>query len=269
MPPSPIENEVLRLRAATGSIDQLVTPSLFILRGTDPESSILFHSETEQRLFNILLVDLLNPMDVGLAGAGQSVLDGLGAICTTPHFDVGGSIASLRSTVDALKAWLDQEIIVSVHLSAISRTVDIKIKRREFIEVCGNISKHNFARLTRTASKVRGIFARNAFELVDHEDLLILDDFYERFHADILNYHGTAIVEMLNNVRWGIHEYLKPEYQRSYTSEGGDPPRYSFKYPASVTSAAAKTWYWELMNVIRAGPPVRRFVGTKWLKLRY
>src|SRR6266566_2604813 len=64
MPSSAIDSEVLRLRAAVGSIDQLVTPSLFKLSGEDPESSIIFHSETEQRLFNILLVDLLNPMDL-------------------------------------------------------------------------------------------------------------------------------------------------------------------------------------------------------------
>ena len=264
-----MENEVLRLRAAVGSIDQLVTPSLFKLSGEDPESSIIFHSENEQRLFNILLVDLLNPMDVGLIGASQSVLDGLRAIYTTPQFDVGGSITLLQSTVDTFQGWLDQEITVSVHLPSIDRTVDVGIQRREFIEVCGNISKHNFTRLTHTASKVRKIFARNAVELADQEDLLILDDFYERFHTDILNYHGTAIVEMLNNVRWGIHEYLKPEYQRSYTPADGDPPRYSYTYPPSVTSPTARSWYWDLMNEIRARPPVRRFVGSKWLKLRY
>jgi len=269
MPSSAMENEVLRLRAAVGSIDQLVTPSLFKLSGADPESSIIFDSETEQRLFNILLVDFLNPMDADLVGASQSVLEGLRAICATPNFDEDGSVAFLCSAVDALQTWLDQEFTVSVHLASIDRTVEIAIQRREFIEVCGNISKHTFTRLTRTAAKLRKIFARNAVELVDHEDLLILDDFYERFHTDILTYHATAIVEMLNNVRWGIHEYLKPEYKRSYTPEGGDPPRYSFKYPPAVTSAATRSWYWELMSEVRAGPPVRRFVGSQWLKLRY
>jgi hypothetical protein len=269
MPLSPIENEVLRLKAATGSIDELVTPSLFALRGADPESSIIFHDDTSQRLFNILLVDLLSPMDRGLAGANQSVLNELRVVCTTPHFEVRGSIAELRQAVDDMHAWLDQEITVSLHLPSIDRSVEVRILRREFVEVCGNISKHNFTRLTHVASKLRKILARNGIELGDQEELLILDDFYERFHTDIFTYHATAIVEMLNNVRWGIHEYLTSEYQRALTVKGGEPPRYSYEYAEGVTSPVARFWYWELMNEIRAAPAVRRFVGTKWLKLQY
>ena len=32
---------------------------------------------------------------------------------------------------------------------------------------------------------------------------------------------------------------ISKEYQRSLTLQGGDPPRYSYKFPASVTSRAA------------------------------
>src|SRR5215218_1142153 len=42
--------------------------------------------------------------------------------------------------------------------------------------------------------------------------LLALADFYEKFHTDILNYHASTIAEFLNNIRWGIYEYLQPEF---------------------------------------------------------
>lgn len=264
------ESETVQLKAATETIDQLVSPSLFDLHGTDPESSIVFHEENSQRLFNILLVDILSPMDSSLAGASYSVLEGLEKISGAPKLvSEGSSVASLRSAVHVIHTWLNQQVTVSVHLPSIERTVEIVLQRREFIDICGNISKHSFTRLTWTATKLQKILSRNGVELADREELLVLDDFYDRFHTDILNYHSTTIIEMLNNVRWGIHEYLRPEYQRALVTEDGDPSRYSYKYPSSITSQAAKTWYWELMNEVRSGPPVKRFVGTKWLKVRY
>ena len=51
--------------------------------------------------------------------------------------------------------------------------------------------------------------------------LLALADFYERFHTDVLNYHGSTLVEFLNNIRWGIHYYLHPQYKQSMTRELG------------------------------------------------
>jgi hypothetical protein len=101
------------------------------------------------------------------------------------------------------------------------------------------------------------------------ESLLALTDFYERFHTDILNYHSSTIAEFLNNIRWGIYEYMQPEFHRSIVWESGDPPKYRYIYPDAVTSRLAKECYWELMNEVRSAPYMRKFTVTKSLKLRY
>jgi hypothetical protein len=54
----------------------------------------------------------------------------------------------------------------------------------------------------------------------------------------------TYLIELLNNIRWGIHEYLLPEYHQSYTPEGGNPPMYSYKYPEGVIGKFAQDRYW-------------------------
>jgi len=100
--------------------------------------------------------------------------------------------------------------------------------------------------------------------------LRALDDFHGRFHDDILIYHTTTLAELLNNVRWAIHEYLKAEYDRSYKPpKSEDDPRYTFTYPVGVSNEYAKARYWDLMNSVRGKPWIRRFTGSQFLKGRY
>jgi hypothetical protein len=99
--------------------------------------------------------------------------------------------------------------------------------------------------------------------------MLALGDFYERFHTDILNYHSSTIAEFLNNIRWGIYDYLQPELRRSIVWEGGNPRKYHYTFPIGIESNFAKQCYWDLMNEVLQPPYVRRFQVTKWLKLRY
>jgi hypothetical protein len=101
------------------------------------------------------------------------------------------------------------------------------------------------------------------------EAVLALEDFYERFHTDILNYHGSTIAEFLNGIRWGVHEYLLPEFRRSFTPRGGDPTRYEYLYPDGVSTKLGKALYWDLMNRVRGRPYLERFQVTRHLKLRY
>ena len=102
-----------------------------------------------------------------------------------------------------------------------------------------------------------------------NEALLALAEFHERFHTDILNYHSSTIAEFLNNIRWGIYDYLQPEFNKSIVWEGGDPPKYHYTHPKEIQSEFAKACYWDLMNEVRSKPYMRRFKVTKYLKLRY
>ena len=76
---------------------------------------------------------------------------------------------------------------------------------------------------------------------------------------------------MLNNIRWGIHEYLLPEFNKSYRKDASDPKgfRYSYDYPEKIKDEFVKNCYWSLMNSVRAEPSIKKFKSTKLLKLRY
>lgn len=268
MPFSSAELEVLCLRAATSSLDEVLNKALFDVTGPAAEAELSFHSSTHQRLFNIHLVDMISPMDANLTALSGSALHGLHLVCTVPQFNHTATVEFLRSPLDALSKWLEQHVTYPVYLSHLSSEVQLEIERREYIEICGNISKHNFTRLTRTAAKLRRILSRNKIELGDLEDVQILEDFYRRFHEDMLNYHATTLGELLNNVRWGIHRYLKPEFDRSFTPPKGGSVLYIYKYPTDVTHPIARTWYCDLMDDVRNGPYIQPFQGSKWLKLR-
>ncbi len=66
--------------------------------------------------------------------------------------------------------------------------------------------------------------------------MLALGDFYERFHTDILNYHSSTIAEFLNNIRWGIYEYLQPEFRRSIVWEESNPRKYRYTVVSRISS---------------------------------
>lgn len=136
--------------------------------------------------------------------------------------------------------------------------------------MCGNLSKHNFTRAGRVAEKLKDILVNRGISITIEDALLALPGFYERFHKDILNYHGSTIAEFLNNIRWGIYEYLQPEFKRSIEYYGDDnPQKYHFLYPDGMNSEFAKKCYWDLMNEMRSKPFMRRFVVSQSLKGSY
>ena len=77
-------------------------------------------------------------------------------------------------------------------------------------------------------------------------------------------FHLTKLSQMLNNIAWGIQDYLTPEYERSYTvdherSKATNAIMYSFDYPPDVVSDLGRAYYWDLMNEIRDKPYIQRF----------
>jgi hypothetical protein len=262
------EAEVLCLESALDGLDELVNNLILRVQGKPSEAQVSFHDSVHQQLFNVLLLDFLKPMSPDLSGATLPALDCLGRACDAPLLNPSGGDA-LRLPLEVLTGWLDTAVSVPVHLPSIGVDGTISIRRREFIEICGNIGKHNFARLTRVAAKLAAILVRNGILISTDRVILALDDFYERFHTDILNYHGTTIVEMLNDLCWAIHDYLEPVFQFAYTSNPDCAIRYTYKYPEGVRSELTKEWFWSLMNRVRRGPYVPRFKGTGNLKKHY
>ena len=265
-----IEKEVIFLKAITELIDSMVNYEIVGLLGNDPHSEIRFKSMTHQKYFNIILLDLLSCSDKKVLGEQQSYLRALRAICQSPNFNKSNSIKNLTISTQEFIDWLEQEIQTETWLPSIDTNATLLIKRIEFLKICGNISKHNFSRLSGVANELIDIFKRNNIDIAFGDALLILDDFYQRLHSDLLNYHGSTIAEFLNNIRWGIHEYLQHEFQQSIVYEGTEHPRmYHYTYPKEIDNAFAKNCYWNLMNEVRSEPYMRKFKVTRYLKMRY
>lgn len=266
-----IETEVIFLKAIKELIDDMVNYEVIRLLGDDPHSEIRFNSTTHKKYFNIILLDFLSCSDKKVLGTKLSYLDALQTICKSPSFNKNNSIRSLTISTREFTKWLEQKVKVEkIWLPSIDLEIDLSIKRIEFIKICGNISKHNFSRLSGVVYELIKIFKRNKYTLKDEKALLILGEFYEWFHDDIFCYHSSAIAEFLNNLRWGIYEYLHYEYQQSIIYEGTDQPqRYHYTYPKKINNNFAKNCYWDLMNEVSSKPYMNKFQVTRYLKMRY
>ena len=264
-----VESEVVFLKAIKEIIDSVVNFEVLSLLGADPDSSILFETRTHHRFFNIVLVDFLSTSDKKAPVKKTTYLGALRAISAQPSFNTDDSIKALRDATDTFVHWLKEKVNVNVWLPSIDTQADIQITRLDFLKMCGDISKHNVLRSVGVAEDLQKTLATSGIAVELEDAMLALGDFYERFHTDILNYHSSTIAEFLNNIRWGIYEYLQPEFHRSIVWEDGEPPIYRYTFPDEIKQNYAKQCYWDLMNEVRSEPYIRRFQVTKWLKLRY
>jgi hypothetical protein len=154
-------------------------------------------------------------------------------------------------------------------LPSINLKTNIKIKRIAFIKICGNIGKHNFARLGADVAAICEVLKANGTTIDPTYGYLLLPEFYDWFHDNIFSYHSSAIAEFLNNIRWGIYDYLRPEFERSYTKDDPASLAYRFDIPRNCKHDVAKAMYWDLMNAVRSQPYMPRFAVTRYLKLRF
>jgi hypothetical protein len=267
---SPMETEVLVLQAMVESINAVVNHEVLAFgQPYDGETQVGFQSISSRALFNVLLADMLEQCDPKLLGASGSLIDHLQRVAHNPQFETSDS-EDFRLAVDAFVEWLNAEIVVPVWFPSIDKQVDLKLRRRDFISICGNVSKHGLSRLTRKAQQLASILEANGVNVDQLKALRALDDFYERFHTDILSYHCSSLAQMMNNIRWGIQGYLRDEFMRSYVPPESEAwPRYSYRIPKSIQSDFAESRYWDLMNTVRAKPWIERFVGPANLRKDY
>ena len=269
-PVNEMEEEVVFLKAIYDLINSMVNHEMLSVVGGEPYSSVTFKSRTHHQLFIILLTDFLSQTDKDAPIKKKSYVEALKFITAHPSFNVDNSVASLREVTNRFSAWLDQQVPIEVWLPTISTQTTLNVSRITLVKMCGNISKHNFLRLVGVATQFQEVLQQSGVSVTLHDALLTLDDLYERWGADILRYHGSTLAEFLNNIRWGIYDYLRPEFCRTYTRLEGDPyGRYEYKYPTKIAAEFAKECYWNLMNDVRSETYVVRFEVPKILKLSY
>jgi hypothetical protein len=268
------EKEILVLKATLEPINSMINYAMLDLHHSDPNSSISFKTEVHQKYFNILLVDFLRSK---IYKIGENCVKSLKTILITPQYNQ--KIESLKKAIDDFDDWLEQEVEFEkdgetrkLWFPTIDCNISLKIKRKEFIEICGNISKHNPLAINRQAELIQKIFENNNVAIELTQALLVIEEFYEQFHNDLLSYHRSVIAEFLNNIRWGIYEYLQPLYKLSvkpYWDERFRMNLYRYDYPEDIKNSYIQKIFWDLMNDVCSKPYMPKFVVTKYLKMRY
>lgn len=262
------ETETIGLCIALEAIGDIANHSLLKisdLPGLSGEAEIRFHSHAHQELFLIRLLDFAKEQGrSSLTGVSGSCLDVLKKVCQTKAFDSNGSSASLTIAVDQLANWLSEKTPLELWLPSLDLNVNLAVPRMEFLHISGNQAKHNLSRLTRVSEKVVTLLKEHGHDVPKDFVPLALDDFREHLEQSYFVYYGTWLAELLNNIRWGIQEYLTPTY--ALCLKDGDGIQYRYEFPDSIKSKVPREWFWRLMNHVRRGPFFSRFSAPSYLK---
>jgi hypothetical protein len=276
---SQAEQESIILKAAWELISDMVNYEIFESLAKTSETSLLPKTVSHRRLFNILLLDFLSTPNAASFGlteppsgsplSDKTYLYYLRRVANKPQLNRDGGHL-IANPVEAFVQWLDGECFVEdVWLPSIDVKTDLRVKRIQFLRICGNIAKHSFASMSRNSKEIAEVLKENGVMVDRDQRYLVIPEFYDWFHMNILSYHLSAIAEFLNNIRWGIYDYLQPEFKRSFTRDAHDPIMYRYQVPPDINRPLGRTMYWDLMNDIRSKPYFPRFEVSRYLKERY
>jgi hypothetical protein len=281
-----IEQECIILNSVWQMIDDMVNWAMFVKHDRTEPTNVMFQTGQHGRLFIILLGDFLSelrafkkqPIPLGLRPPPSNArpsdltfLYYLRQVCANPQ--LGTQYSDLQRWTEAFASWLEGEFIApGVNLHAIDVVADLRVSRYRYIKICGDIAKHNLARLATNVAHIRKLLDASGHPVSEQDAYLAVENFFEWFHDDIFIYHSSQIAEFLNNVRWAIFDYLRPEYARSWhrpAGAGSDSSRYAYYYPVGCSEQLARAMYWDLMNRVRGKPWIHRFVVHESFKSLY
>ena len=175
--------------------------------------------------------------------------------------------------MEAFSTWLEEKFTATdVNLHSIDVVADLRISRYRYLKMCGDMAKHNLARLATNVDHLGKLLKQAGHPVSEQQAYLAVEPFFEWFHENIFVYHSSQIAEFLNNIRWAIYEYLQPEFRRSWhipETTTAESPRYSYHVPSVVTEPVAVAMYWDAMNRSRSRPFVQRFEIPTIMKKRY
>lgn len=265
-----IEQETVGLSVCISALNNIVNHALVELREVKKypgECEVYFHSNIHQQLFLLRALDFVKENgDKNLTGVKGSCVDVLKTACQSASFDKNGSINDLRRATEQLDEWLKYQSSATFWLPDLDKNVTLNVSRLELLHISGNQSKHNISRLTGVSKKFQEILRRNEYTIELSAVPFVIDYFYEHLSDNYFIYYGTWLTELLNNVRWGIREYLYPCFQETMIRKGEF--RYTYRFPEGINDETSKKWYWEMMNGVLTDPYLKRFAGAHYLKDR-
>lgn len=264
-----MEQEVIYLSAVNELLGSMLNYELITIGGEGDRQSVQFKTMTHQQFFFIALVDFLSRTDEKAPVPSMPYLRALRTITEAPSFNKNDSVLGLKKAVEAFTNWLNVEIDVPLWLPSIILEVEICLPRCLLLKIVGNLSKHNSLRSVGVAEDLQRLLRKAGSNIQLYQAMLVQEEIYEIFHDDVCVYHASTIAEFLNELSWGIQNYLKPEYSHSFTPSIDGSPYYGFQYPPELENHYAKTRYWNLMNQIRSGPIFEPFIVTEHLKGKF
>lgn len=265
------ERETIGLCIVTEAIGNIVNHELLDFRDIEdrPEEAItLFPTSIHQQLFLIRLVDFAKEKcDVGLTGVNGSCIEVLISACKTQSFEVQGNIGLMRDAIERLKGWLHAPATLKLWLPSIDVEVSLNVSRLQLLYISGNQAKHNVSRLTGLSRNIQKMLETHGHSVLLEQVPLILEDFKAHLDDNFFVYYGTWIAELLNDVRWGIQQYLLPTYQASFKrTQQINELKFRYEYPTSIKEAIPKSWFCRLMNHVRSGPCVKKFRAVECMR---
>lgn len=264
------EKETIGLCIALEAVGDIVNHALLELRDVQSlpgQAEVRFPSRVHQQLFLVRLLDFAKEGgDPTLTGVEDSCLSVLQAACQSKSFDFNDSVASLKKSTGTLVDWLESKTPFTLWLPSLEIEARLHVPRLEFLYISGNQVKHNLSRLTGLSKRIASMLKDHGHDVPLEQIPLALDDFREHLQEDYFAYYGTWLAELLNNVRWGLQDYLLPSFHASFTRKPGHELAYTYRYPASITNDVPRAWFWRLMNNIRSGPYLKRFTGVHYMK---
>ncbi len=280
------EREAIILNSAWEMINDMVNWAMFVKNDDTGPTNLMFETRQHSRLFVILLGDFLSevrafkgdPVPLGLKTvpsnarpSDRTFIFHLRQVCANPKLGVDAT--KLSAEIEAFSDWLESEFDApGVNLHAINIVANLHVARYRYIKMCGDIAKHNLARLATNVGHLRKLLEAAGHAVSEQEAYLAVENFFEWFHDDIFIYHSSQIAELLNNIRWAIFDYLQPEFRRSWhLTEKATPsfPMYAYHVPAEITEPIARAMYWDVLNRVRSKPWMHRFVVSDSFKKRY
>ena len=275
------EREAIILNTTWQVIDDMVNRAMFVGIRDDQPTTLLPETRAHALLFVILLRDFLSEArSIGRASVPfglstpapnarpteRTFIFHLREVCHQPS--LGTQIEPLREQVEAFAQWLEGSFEAQgVNLSEIDLICDLRVERYKYLQMCGDIAKHSLPRLSVNARYLRKLLERAGHAITEEQSYLAIPNFFDWFFNDCFMYSASRIAEFLNEIRWAIFEYLKPEFQRAWYPT--DDIAYGYRIPSEIEEPVAHAMYWDLMNRVLHKPWIPRFVVTEDLKRRH
>lgn len=251
-----VETEVIFLNAIYGMINSMVNNYNITLSRSDSHDSVILNSDEHKQLFMIMLVDFLSKTDKESLVPQTTYLEALRQIAQNPSFTPSNSLQDLAKLSIEFSEWLNASIDVKVWLEPIEFDGEITLQTLQYIKLCGDLSKHNLLRSGRAATDLENIFKSKGRDISRSEALLSLEYFNVWLRSDALNSYVGLISEYLNNIRWSIYEYMRPEFRRSCSLKNGEP---QLCPPDEIADIFPLECYYDIMNKVANPPYLCRF----------